>query len=425
MPRTPRSNQFEYATKRQKLAPQKEPYWTKIDQGLFLGYYRSDTAGTWWARKLIPGTKRYAKAAIGAADDTQSANGLEVFSYFQAADAARKLSVDQARREASAPIKPATVADAAGQYMEWFRTARKSVRETQAAIDAHILPPLGALPLADVKAARLRAWLDRLANAPPRKRAGFAQPVQYREAPATEEAKRARLATANRVFNVLRAILNFAFTHGLVADDKEWRKVKAFSRADEPVTRFLTAPESTRLINACRADLRRLVKAALFTGARYSEITELRCADFAPDTGLVYIRPAKSGKGRHVPLNAQGLDFFRSAVAGKIADEPIFTRADGAPWGKNHHVRLLKEACGKARIKPEITFHDLRHTYASLLAQAGADLLTISKLLGHADTRITSRHYAHLCDKTLANAVRALLPGFGHKPEKKVRAIRH
>jgi len=54
------------------------------------------------------------------------------------------------------------------------------------------------------------------------------------------------------------------------------------------------------------------------------------------------------------------------------------------------------------------------------LAQAGADLLTISKLLGHADTRVTSRHYAQLCDKTLANAVETLLPGFGHVPDSRV-----
>lgn len=69
---------------------------------------------------------------------------------------------------------------------------------------------------------------------------------------------------------------------------------------------------------------------------------------------------------------------------------------------------------------PAVGFHERRHTYASLLAQAGADLLTISKLLGHADTRVTSQHYAHLCDRTLANAVNALLPSFGHQPEDKV-----
>ena len=47
----------------------------------------------------------------------------------------------------------------------------------------------------------------------------------------------------------------------------------------------------------------------------------------------------------------------------------------------------------------------------SRLPQAGVDLLTISKLLGHADTRITSKHYAHLADKTLAVAV-TKLPSF-------------
>ncbi len=103
---------------------------------------------------------------------------------------------------------------------------------------------------------------------------------------------------------------------------------------------------------------------------------------------------------------------------------PIFTRADGAQWGKNHHVRGLVAACAAAEIEPAITFHELRHTYASLLAQAGADLLTISKLLGHADTRVTSRHYAHLTDKTLSRAINALLPGFGHAEGGTVEAIR-
>lgn len=423
MPKTPRSNQLENRTRRLKLEFQKEPHWQKVAQGVFLGYYRP--TGTWWVRKLIPHSKRYTKAALGSADDSLPANNVDVFNYFQAADRARSLANDQARIDNDAPIKPATIADAVDRYWAWFLTARKSHSETRNAIDAHILPELGGIPLNMLTAARLRNWLDKIAKAPARIRAPAGEAPRYRPTPDTDEGKRARMASANRVFNVLRAILNYAFTHGLVADDTEWRKVKAFPRADEPVTRFLTDAESQRLINACRADLRRLVKSALFTGARFSELTGLRCADFNTDTALLYIRPGKSGKGRHVPLNAQGLDFLKAATTGKEGADLIFTRADGEPWGKNHHVRPLAEACAAAKISPPITFHDLRHTYASLLAQAGADLLTISKLLGHADTRITSRHYAHLCDATLSNAVRDFLPGFGHKPEKKVRAIRH
>ena len=90
------------------------------------------------------------------------------------------------------------------------------------------------------------------------------------------------------------------------------------------------------------------------------------------------------------------------------------------PISSRLHSSSFPLACNAAKIAPAISFHELRHTYASLLAQAGADQLTISKLLGHADTRITARHYAHLCDKTLANTVDKLLPNFGFKPEDKV-----
>jgi integrase len=165
------------------------------------------------------------------------------------------------------------------------------------------------------------------------------------------------------------------------------------------------------------------VKAALFTGCRYGELTRLLVKDVNPNTGLIYITPeAKSGKGRHVPLSVEGLDFFRTAIIGKTGAAHVFLRTDGEPWGKNHHVRSLKAACEQAKIEPAVGFHELRHTYASTLAQLGVDLLTISKLIGHADTRITSRHYAHLCDNTLKAAV-AKLPGFGHQSEGKVAAI--
>jgi integrase len=222
----------------------------------------------------------------------------------------------------------------------------------------------------------------------------------------------------------LKAILNRAIQDELTDDDTEWRAVKPFKQADEPVVRFLTEAEATRLINACKPDFRRLVKAALFTGARYGELAALTAADMNPDTGSIYIRPSKSGKGRHIPLNAEGLRFFKEIHAGKTGNETLLTKKDGTAWGKNHHVRMLLEACKAkaARIEPAVGFHELRHTYASTLAQRGVDLLTISKLLGHADTRITSRHYAHLADQTLRDAV-AKLPGFGHQPETNVANI--
>ena len=226
-----------------------------------------------------------------------------------------------------------------------------------------------------------------------------------------------RRATANRILTVLKAILNRAYRDDLVPSSDAWAKVAPFERADEPKVRFLTTAESVRLLNGCRDDLRKLVRAALLTGARCGELTALKVQQVNLDTRTLYIAPSKSARGRHVPLNAEGVDFFKAQITGKPDDATVFTRADGNSWGKNHHVRPLLDACTRGRIAPAITFHELRHTYASLMAQAGADLLTLSKLLGHADTRTTARHYAHLCDKTLANAVNRFLPAFGQEPE--------
>src|SRR5262249_7034208 len=64
---------------------------------------------------------------------------------------------------------------------------------------------------------------------------------------------------------------------------------------------------------------------------------------------------------------------------GKLGSELIFTRRDGAQWGKSHQLRPMVEACRRAKIKPEISFHVLRHTHGSTLAHAAriAAVLTL------------------------------------------------
>ncbi len=264
------------------------------------------------------------------------------------------------------------------------------------------MPPFGNKLVIDLTSLEIKRWHEKTASSPPRRRTRTGGKQNYGEKAVSSDAKRSRKSTANRILTVLKAILNKAFEDGLAPDDKEWRKVKPFKQVDEPIVRFLTVAESTRLINSCRKDFRLLVQAALLTGCRYGELTRILANHVNLETGLVYITAeAKSTKGRHVPLSEEGLVFFEEQAIGKSDQENVFTRKDGNPWKKNHQSRLMIAACDQAKIDPPIGFHELRHTYASLLAQAGADLLTISKLLGHADTRITSRHYAHLCDKPL------------------------
>ncbi len=413
MARSQRSSKLETRTARLKL-PQGTRHFVTIGEGLALAYRRTERGyGTWQAR-FWDGSK-YHYRNLGAADDYQDANGADVITFYQAQDAAREL-INAAKRQGGMVTTSATVAEAASHYMAWYKDNRRAYRETDHSVRVHILPALGTKIVHDLTATHIRAWLDKLASRPARVRTGkLAKKQNYRGAAETQDEIRARRATANRIFNILKALLNRAFRDGLVSDDSAWRKVKPFPKVDEARIRFLTDAEGVRLVNACAPDLRQLVNAALLTGARYGELVEMRVNDVNNRDARVYISQSKSGKPRHIPLNPEGVDLFRNATVGKKGDDFVFTRKDGSPWGKNHHVRALTQACDVAKVAPTISFHQLRHTYASHLAQAGVDLLTISKLLGHADIRITSKHYAHLADKTLAAAV-TKLPSFQSAP---------
>jgi integrase len=398
-------------TERLRL-PVNERHYQKIEPGVALCYRRGPKgAGTWSVRlKLASG--RYVLELLGYADDHSDGDGANGLKF---AEAQRKALAkrDESRADDGSVNRKLTVSQASERYLEWFRAHRKGIAMAESAVRTHILPALGDRAAAKLSTAEIRTWLESLAATPARLRTSkFAGKANTRPAK-TNDAKRARKATANRVYTVLRAILNKAFQDGAVADDSAWRKVKPFPKVDEAKIRYLTDAESVRLVNACPRELRALVRAALLTGARWGELAALRVADVTTSRKQpsVYVAESKSGKPRHIPLNPEGRELFASLVAGKVADALVFVRPDGDPWRHNDHVRALTEACRVAKVRPAVSFHELRHTYASHLAQAGVPLLTIAKLLGHADTRITARHYAHLADKTLADAV-TNLPSF-------------
>jgi integrase len=156
-----------------------------------------------------------------------------------------------------------------------------------------------------------------------------------------------------------------------------------------------------------------LVQCALLTGCRYGEIINFQAADFDRDAGTVSVRVSKAGRPRHVVLTEDGVALFERHIVGKVGTALVFARGDGSPWGRSHQHRPLREACGRAEINPPASFHILRHTYATHLLQAGAPLPVIAANLGHADTRMTERHYAHLIPSHVAQIIRATMPKLG------------
>jgi len=405
---------------RRALKVRNVPYWRAISQGLHVGYRKGARKRAWLVRLFTNG--KYVWRTLGQVDDVLDADGKEVLNWAQAQEASQAFDKDL-KVSQGVIRKPLTVEKASERYLTWYRENRKGIAMAESAVRAHILPALGERKLSDLTTIDLRSWLEKVAVTPARLRTGkLAKKINHRPAAKSPADKRARKSTANRILTVLKAILNKAYADGYVTGNTTWSKVKPFENVEEARIRYLTDAEAQRLVNAAQPDLRSLVRAALLTGARRGELANLTAADVNLKTAQIYITESKSGKPRHVPLNPEGLEHFRDALTGKTGDQLVFTRKDGAAWGHNYHVRALKVACEIAKVKPMVSFHELRHTYASHLANAGVDLLTISKLLGHSDTRITAKHYAHLADKTLAIAV-TKLPSFETNTKDGLQAV--
>jgi integrase len=416
MPRAARYVKLETRSARAKLRARRAPYFVKVAKGLRLGYYRGNGSGTWIGRRYL-GARQYETTSIGIADDTTAADNVAVYDFWQAQDVLRRWG-ERGRLADHGIVRtgPYTVRAAIEDYFSEIAVEKRAsaLKSARYIFNASVLPKLGHLVVEQLTSDQINRWRNDLAASGKRVRTKkhVEKPVR-RPPPTSDDDRRKRRATANRVLTMLKAALNRAFNAGKVPTDTAWRKVKPFRETDAPVLRYLSADEALRLVNACDQDFRLLVQAALVTGCRYSELVNLTCADFSRDSDTLTVRQTKAGRSRHVVLTQEGRNLFNEWTAGRAPNEIIFLRADGTPWGASHQQRPLAEAANRAKISPAPSFHILRHTHASLLAMRGVPMGVIAAQLGHRDTRMTEKHYAHLAPSYVADTIRTHFPTLG------------
>ncbi|WP_439602638.1 tyrosine-type recombinase/integrase [Devosia sp.] len=409
-------------TAREKLPAQGKPYYRSLGPGLHIGYRKGKTDGVWVAR-LYLGGQNYKVEKLTQADDRLDANGTDILDFWQAQDKARELHRQRSTGTGEI-VGPYTVKRAIDDYIQWMEGNRRTARDARYNADALILPELGHLDVARLTATVLRDWQRKVSETPARVRTRKGEEQNFKTLPAGDpDAVRRRRATANRVLAILKAALNHAWRERKVASDTEWRRVMPFKGVDVARVRYLTVAEAQRLVNASTPAFRSLVQAALQTGARYSELGRLRVEDFNRDAGTLTIRVSKTGRPRHVVLTDEGIELFRQLVTGKPSDALILTNAAGNAWGTGHQKEPIKAACTAARIEPAISFHILRHTWASLSVMNGVVPMVVARNLGHTDTRMVEKHYGHLSQSYVADAIRAGAPRFGTGAESTVVAI--
>ena len=427
MARTVREAALATRTARLRLALRAKPYWRMIEQGLHVGYRRRATGGTWIARRR---TDRgiYREAKLGLADDLQDADGDSVLDFSQAQRAARTWWTHERRLAfglGAASTGPYTVVRAMADYLEDYRRRGGKASDSIESVSLrNILPELANVLVVKLTTRQLVDWHRAIAERPRRWRSrpgAEANLAQFDRKDA--EAVRRRRATANRVLTYLKAALNHAWRAGLVPSDDAWRRVKPFKSVDAPVIRYLSQGEITRLLNGCQGAFRDLVHAALLTGCRYGELSRLKIADYNPDVETLTIREAKSGSVRHVTLTGEAPDLMDRIIAARSPSDLLFRRDDGRGWKRAEQLRPMREACARAGIVPPIGFHVLRHTHASILAMQAVPMAVIARQLGHSDTRMTERHYAHLAPNYVSDTIRASFPRLTGTPTPTVTAI--
>lgn len=241
--------------------------------------------------------------------------------------------------------------------------------------------------------------------------------------------------TVRNVFNVVRGVLGYAVKAGytrtnpalLLSDDLPQQ-----TTAHEP--RFLTADEVARLAAVLDDRSALIVRLAAWSGLRAGEIAGLRVnrvdvlrarvtvaeTVIALKGALVADTPKSKKSNRVVPIPPTlARQMVGHIQANRLVPEDYLFGCDGQPF--NHakwYLRSFVPATVDADLAP-LRFHDLRHSYASLMHAQGRSMLEVSRWMGHSTYRITADIYSHVWDDedgTLGDALDAAFLGASASP---------
>lgn len=208
--------------------------------------------------------------------------------------------------------------------------------------------------------------------------------------------------TVQRYIDVFRSAIGRAFRDGIIEKDP-FTRISSRERihASESSREFLTDKEVKKLINQeCgNSEVKRAFLFSCFCGLRYSDIIALKWDEISIDAKGRYtaiLQMKKTGNQIYLPLGKEALRWMLNTTKN---DERIFHLPSSSVV-----FRDIKKWVASAGITKNVSFHTARHTFATLELTYGADLYTVSKLLGHTNIA-TTQIYAKIIDKKKEAAV--------------------
>jgi integrase len=269
------------------------------------------------------------------------------------------------------------------RHLEHARTYQRSFDTLEGYARNHIVPRWGKLLMSEITQPDVAKWL--------------AEKSKEGLAPATVEKIRVIMGKSFQLaieWNVPGVTRNP--THGI--------KRPPINNARD---RYLTASEAHLLKLAVatsrNTQLKYIVGLLLLTGARVSELLNAEWRHIDLEGRRWLIPTSKTGKPRHVPLSQAALDLINAVPRFDRCPYLLPNPKTGKPFTDiKHPWQTARHAAGL----PGLRIHDLRHSAASFMINAGVDLFAVGRVLGHADHKSTLR-YSHLSDDTLQKAVEA------------------
>ncbi len=402
---------------RTRLRRRKTPYYAVLTVGRRLGYERGPglRKAFWVASVRLKNVEGYKRKRIGIADDDQEPDGQRVLNVEQAVVAAGTWFASPKIAEIASETRPVrfsyvlhfcpcgdvyTVGHAVFEFLEWKRKfgAPSTYASCVAMTNRFVLPKLAGIPTSELTADDLRDLMTTIEATPPMV-GGRVWDTLDDPSLLSNEARRKRRVTANNTLSFVKSALEMAWEENKIKDNNAWRRVRRFRRIDRARTNFLTWDQVRDLLRVSAPEMRRLILAAVYTGARITELLGLRAQDIMAHRMAIYVQPQKTYRGRHVALPDEAYEFFKEVAIGMRPNDKLLVRDNGQPWVSSKlPAAKIKTAYQKIGLPCSFVFHTLRHTYASQLIQSGTPLVVIARQMGHANIMTVVRFYLHCAD---------------------------
>ena len=206
-------------------------------------------------------------------------------------------------------------------------------------------------------------------------------------------------------FNQIVAGLRFFF--GVTLARAGMVEMLPYGKRPKRLPVVLSVEEVAQLLAAARPGRERmLLQTAYACGLRISELLKLQVTDIDSARMVVHVRQGKGAKDRQVPLSVRLLRELRVWWCRHRTKPWLFPGMTEAsrqrPMNATSVQRLCQKIVARAKLKKKATMHTLRHSYATHLLEAGVDVVTLQKLLGHTSLSTTAR-YLHLSRRQMAN----------------------